>query len=144
MLSPWSYIKGYALCRRPPRSGRGLCGGGGYVVLAGFTGCWLFWVLWFPVKCAEASWLLEVGFYCFSSYSCYFGHEFCYFGRPKPIIWSPVASILLPWGPFCQLGDTLGDHGSSSKDTWGSEARFLVTLAWFWEPILRAFWVLMG
>ena len=31
----------------------------------------------------------------------------------------PVASILQPWEPFCQLGDTLGDHGSSRKDTWG-------------------------
>ena len=83
----------------------------------------------FPVKCVEASWLLELVFYCFSSYSCYFGHEFCYFGCPKPIIWRPVASILPPWGPFCHLGDTLGDHGSSRKDTWVSEARFLVILA---------------
>ena len=23
----------------------------------------------------------------------------------------PGASILPPWGPFCQLGDTRGDHG---------------------------------
>ena len=38
------------------------------------------------------------------------------FGRPG-------ASIFPSWGPFCQLGDTLGEHGSSRKDTWGSEAR---------------------
>ena len=118
-------LKGYALCRRPPLSGRGLCGGG-YVVLAGFTGCWLFWVLWFPVKCAEASWLLEVGFYCFSSYSCHFGREFCYFGCPKPIIWYACWLHFTTLGPFCQLGDTLGDHGSSRKDTWESETRFLL------------------
>ena len=41
----------------------------------------------------------------------------------------PGASILQPWGPFCQLGDTMGDHGSSRKDTWGPETRFLV----IWE-----------
>ena len=42
-----------------------------------------------PVKFAEASWLLELGFYCFSSYSCDFGHAFCYFGCPKSIRPSP-------------------------------------------------------
>ena len=40
----------------------------------------------------------------------------------------PGASILPPWGLFRQLGDTLGDHGSSRKDTWGSETRFLAIL----------------
>ena len=59
----------------------------------------------FPVKCVEASWLLELGFYCFSNYSCYFGHEFCYFGCPKPIIWqawclhfTTLGTILSAWG----------------------------------------------
>ena len=37
-----------------------------------------------------------------------------------------VASILSPWVQLCQLGDTLGDHGSSRKDTWESETRFLL------------------
>ena len=32
----------------------------------------------------------------------------------------PGASTLPPWGPFCQSGDALGDHGSSRKDTQGS------------------------
>ena len=32
------------------------------------------------------------------------------FGRPS-------ALSLAPWVPFLQLGDTLGDHGSSRKDT---------------------------
>ena len=40
----------------------------------------------------------------------------------------PVAAILPAWGPFCQLGDTLGDRGSSREDTWGSGTRFLVIL----------------
>ena len=34
------------------------------------------------------------------------------FGRPG-------AFILSPWDLFYQLGGTLGDHGSSRKDTWG-------------------------
>ena len=137
------YLKGYALCRRPPLLGRGLCGGG-YLVLAGFTGCWLFWVLWFPVKCAETSWLLEVGFYCLSSYSCHFGREFSYFGCPKPIIWYVCWLHFTTLEPFCQLGDTLGDHGSSRKHTWGSETRFSLISGWFLDPILRAFWGSMG
>ena len=143
--SGWtSNLKGYALCRRPPLSGRGLRGGG-YVALAHLP-CWVYWLLVVlrALVFLEASCFLELGFYCFSSCSCYFGHEFCYFGCPKPIIWRPVASILPPWGPFCQLGDTLGDHGSSRKDTWGSEARFLVILVWFWDRILKTIWVLMG
>ena len=37
-----NYLKGYALCRRPPLSGRGLCGGG-YVVLAHLP-CWVYWL----------------------------------------------------------------------------------------------------
>ena len=59
----------------------------------------------FSVKCVEASWLLKVGFYCFSNYSCYFGHEFCYFWCPNPIIWqacclhvTTLGSILPAWG----------------------------------------------
>ena len=61
----------------------------------------------FLVKCMEASWLLEVVFADFSIYSCYLGHEFCYFGVPNLSFGRPAASILPPWGPFCQLGDTL-------------------------------------
>ena len=37
------YLKGYALCRRPPLSGRGLRGGG-YVALAHLP-CWVYWLL---------------------------------------------------------------------------------------------------
>ena len=33
----------------------------------------------------------------------------------------PVASILPPWGPFCQLGDTREDHGRTHG---GPEADF--------------------
>ena len=39
----WFYLKGYALCSRPPLSGRGLCGGG-YFVLAHLP-CWVYWLL---------------------------------------------------------------------------------------------------
>ena len=82
----------------------------------------------FPVKCAETSWLLEVGFYCFSI-AVSLETSFAISGMQNLSFGRAVASILPPWGTFCQLGDTLGDHGSSRKDTWGSEARFLVILA---------------
>ena len=41
--SPQNYLKGYALCRRPPLSGRVLRGGG-YVALAHLP-CWVYWLL---------------------------------------------------------------------------------------------------
>ena len=59
------------------------------------------------------------------------------FGRPG-------ASIVPLWEPFSQPGDTLGDHWSSRKDTWGSGTRLLVTLRRFWAPSLKALWAWMG
>ena len=41
------------------------------------------------------------------------------FGRPG-------VPIFPAWEPFCQLGDALGDHGSSRNDTLGSGDRFLM------------------
>ena len=38
------------------------------------------------------------------------------------------ASTLSPSEPFCRLGDTIGDHRSSKKDTWVSRTRFSVIL----------------
>ena len=55
--------------------------------------------------------------------------NFGFLGIQNLLFGRPVASMLPPWGPFCQLGDTLGDPGSSWKDAWGSEAGFLVILA---------------
>ena len=51
------------------------------------------------MKCAEASWLLEVVFYGFSTCGCYLEHEFSFFGCPKLLFYMPVASI-----------SHLGDH----------------------------------
>ena len=75
----------------------------------------------FPVKCVEASWLLELVFYCFSSYSCDFGHEFCYLGLPKPIIWRPVAGTILsawghPGGPWEQQQGHVGVRSKIFSD----------------------------
>ena len=101
-------------------------------------------VVGFAVKCAEASWLLAVGFYSFSIYSCHFGSEFYYFGCPKPIIWYAWWLHFTTLGPFHQLRDTVGDHGSSRKDKWESETRFLLISGWFLDFILTAFWASMG
>ena len=54
--------------------------------------------------------------------------NFVILGVPNLLFGMPVGSILPPWDHFVsfQLGDTLGDHGSSRKDTWESETRFLL------------------
>jgi len=129
------HIKGYALCRLPPLSGRWLCGGG-YVVLAHLP-CQVYWLL-VVLSVLVALWIVWKQFGCwrlvFIAFSCtavtldkdiaILGVQNLSFGRPG-------TSILLPWGPFCQLGDTLGDHGSSRKDTWGSGTCSLVSWCWF-------------
>ena len=52
----------------------------------------------FLVKCAGASWLLEIGFCGIFTYSCHFGQGV------QNLCGMPGASILPPGGPFCQLG----------------------------------------
>ena len=46
----------------------------------------------------------------------------------------PDASISPPWGPFGQLEDTLGDHGSSRKGTWVPRTRLYIFLIDFGTP----------
>ena len=55
------------------------------------------------------------------------------FGRPG-------ASTLGPWGLIWQLGDTLGDHGSSRKDKWGPD-QICNDFGMILSPNLQAFWV---
>ena len=113
--------EGYALCRRPPLWGRALCGGG-YVVLA-HPPCWVHCLLvvlsrfGFPVKCAETSWLHESSFHCFFTYSCCFGHRYCYcyLGCPEPIIRHPVCLHFTNLGANLSSWGHPGDHGSSRK-----------------------------
>ena len=122
---------------------RGLCCASSSALLSLLVfGC--FECFGFPVKCAEASWLLELVFWGFSNCGCYLGHEFYHFGCPKPIVWQAwclhfltLRTILPAWG-----------HPRGPwKDTWGPRTRFLVILrdfGWFWEPVLRVFWAPMG
>ena len=51
--------------------------------------------------------------------------KYCYFGCPKPI---GRLGALASRGPFWQLEETLGDHGSSRKDKCTSGARFFMIL----------------
>ena len=51
------------------------------------------------------------------------------FGRPG-------ASTFAPWGPFWPLGDTLGHHRRSRKDTQGSRITFSLMLKLFGEFII--------
>ena len=79
------------------------------------------------LKCAEAGWLLEFSFKGISIHStavtldtdiaiCVQNLSFGGSGT----------STLAPWKPFWQLGDNLGDHGSSRKVTWESRITFLM------------------
>ena len=67
--------------------------------------CVGFEFLCFPVKCAEAGWLLEFFLLGILTYSSYFGHGYCYLGCPKRIIWQAcclhfgtLGAILAAWG----------------------------------------------
>ena len=62
----------------------------------------------------------------FSRIAVTLGTEFVFLGIQKLSSGRPGASILPFSGPFCQLGDDLGDYGSSRNDTLGSGDRFLV------------------
>ena len=49
--------------------------------------------------------------------------DITYVGVQNLLLGRPGASVFAPMGLFCQLADTLGDHGSSRKDAWGSGTR---------------------
>ena len=141
------YLKGYALCRRPPLSGRGLCGGG-YVVLAHLL-CWVCQLL---VVLSVLAFLWNVRkqvvfwrsfFMVFPLVAVTWDTIFIILGVQNLSFDKPGASIFLPWGLFCQLGDTREDHGR----THGAQNQILVILAdfsWFGEPVLRVFWAPIG
>ena len=110
-------LTGYSLCRRPPLSGRGLCGGC-YVVLAHLEMC--------------GSMFAAGGLFFYSSftYSSRFGRRYCYFGHPKPIIWEAwclnfiaLGAILSAWGHLRESWEqTRGrpepDDGKHSLSVW--------------------------
>ena len=135
-------VRAVLLCRRPPLSGRGLCGGGCCASSAASLGLLVFGCfkfLDFPVKCKDAGWFLEVKFHGIFS-SCHFEHGYCYFGCPKPSILQAMCLHLAPWEPLWPLGGALADHGSSRRDMWGLESSFdLVILGWFWGPFWKFF-----
>ena len=56
------------------------------------------------MKCAEASWLLEIVFYGFSTCGCYLEHKFAILGVRNLLFYMPVASILHPGDNFVSLG----------------------------------------
>ena len=65
----------------------------------------------FPVKCAEASYFLEVVFMVFPLVAVTWDTIFIILGVRNLSFDRPGASIFSPRGPFCQLGDTREDHG---------------------------------
>ena len=97
--------------------------------------CWVYWsfvvlsVLVFLWEVQKQVWFWRLVFTAFSLIALTFDTDIAILGAQNLSFGRVRASFLPLWGPFCQLGDTLGDHGSSRKDTWGSKARFLVILA---------------
>ena len=69
----------------------------------------------FPVKCAEVNCFLEVVFYGFSIVPVAWDTIFIILGVQTLSFDRPSASIFLPGGPFCQLGDTREDHGRTHE-----------------------------
>ena len=59
----------------------------------------------FPVKCAEAGWLLEVSFHGIFTYSSYLGIHILIFAYSESIMWqaAPGASFLAPSELFLQI-----------------------------------------
>ena len=78
----------------------------------------------FTVEYAEASWLLEVGFYGLPTYSCYFGHGYCYFGGPKPINWQAWCLFYHLGDHFVSLGTPWGTVGAAGRTRGGPEPGF--------------------
>ena len=62
----------------------------------------------------------------FSLIAVTLGTEIVFLGIQKLSFGRLGASSLPSSGPFCQLGDDLGDNGSSRNDTLGSGDRFLM------------------
>ena len=90
------------------------------------------------MKCGEASWLLEVGDYGFSIFSRYLGHGFCYCGCPKPIIWQAWCLWSQTWGPFWQLGDTLGT--SAGGGHMRVQRQIIIDFGTILGPPIESFW----
>ena len=91
---------------------------------------WSFVVLGclgFPVKCAEAGWLLEVSAHRIFLYSSYFGYAYDYFACSKRIIWQArciMHALWNPWGHFDTLGTRCVTMGTAGRTRGCPEVAF--------------------
>ena len=85
--------------------------------------CWVYWlfvvlsvlVLLWEVR--KQVWFWRLVFTAFSLIALTFDTDIAILGAQNLSFGRVRASFLLFWGLLCQLGDILGDHGSSRKDT---------------------------
>ena len=85
--------------------------------------CWVDWLLFvlsvlvslWNVRKQDGFWRLV--FMTFSFIAVTLDTDIAVLGGRNLSFGMLGASILPPCGPFCQLGSTLGDHGTSRKDT---------------------------
>ena len=69
-----------------------------------------------PCSSAQASWVWRLVFKAFSLIAVTLDTDIVILGAQRLSFGKPGASFLQPWVPFCQLRDTLEDHGSSRGD----------------------------
>ena len=138
--NPWlRNLKGYALCRRPPLSGRGLCGGG-YVVLAHLP-CWVYWLL-VVLSVLVFLWnvLKQVVFW--RSFLWFF-HLWLLLGTRFLSLWMSKTyrlTGLVP--PFSYAEDhfaTLGTPERTMEGPMWAQDQIFHDFGWFGDPILKAF-----
>ena len=82
----------------------------------------------------EASRLPGASFMAFSFIAVTLDMDNAILGFHNQLFGRHGASTLAPWEPFWPLGDPLGDHRSSVKDTWGSRNHIFSDLGMILGP----------
>ena len=78
----------------------------------------------FPVKCAEAGWLLEVGFLCMLLVAVTLDTDIAILSFLNVSFGRPGASTLAPWGYFGCFGTPWGTIGAAGRTRGVSESHF--------------------
>ena len=71
-------------------------------------------------------------------------YVYCIIGAQNLLFGRPGASAVAAWEAFWQLGGSLGDHGTSRKDTLKTRATVFMILGWSWDPVLKVSWFQMN
>ena len=78
----------------------------------------------FPVKCVEASWLVELGFYCFSSTAVTLDTNFAILGVQNLSFGGLLPPFYHPGDHFVSLGTPWGTMGAAGRTRGGPKQDF--------------------